>query len=685
MNTTNLWCNYDVIRSIMSYCDPEDAASSRLVCSNFQNAINTPSFWISILKSQLIPRNFVNHELNIRHNLYGSPNLSDQEREIVNSALFTDQNMDHVKPSYVVRALCRLYYLWRTYNALYLIDEFNFPTNVSRELQDVLRTYNVKKSAVNWHVRWRLWVSSRNEDIEFKDGQLRILASFYHQTSTAANVPSVVLVLSNPASEELRKFIVEHGDLPGSNLPLIKLVQHFFTEHAKRHDRFVMPRFVQIQGSMNVNLLVQHNRLIQVDHLDIVECLDPQHDYSPLFELTSKTLAQSHVDTIIYNSISGIQVDPFDYTQRYCGRLVAYQATVLRMLDVGNGWEINAILNMGGLEDNIPKHVQNDDQPRGLYWFFNEIREAIFPSEGRSRTDYFIYRWKMAIWESRWIRKTKKETPQIQEITDDEEKRLYQVDPDVVKNKSVLIIHRDKKNSNKLEWPKALNRPSRFGTPLLRRYLIKPRDEVVLHGRLTADPRVIIAYDLSLLKPKLFLLTHRDWLRLALNGTIVGIAAYTLYVRHGDAIREGTLIQQISGSYVKALLKLQYVILLFNLYTFGPQAINYVLSAMLPMPKGLVPQWVKDLQDYIWMGLFVYWTGKNLVFIDTKNATFLQLKSREWLTSYGSYLAEAYGYIFAADCGLRTLPVLFKMQRRVLLYLRQKFSLFKSYLGTKVK
>jgi hypothetical protein len=356
------------------------------------------------------------------------------------------------------------------------------------------------------------------------------------------------------------------------------------------------------------------------------------------------------------------------------------------MIDNGTGWDIDALPHIDGQEIKIIKSHKLTHEQRGAMWFLNELRNAIFPPTGRDRDGihYILDQWKTALWESRWIRKSKKEDTQIRAITDDEERRLYQIPPYLYET-ALKISHCDKKHVSQLMWPASIPRPTRLDTPILRRYLIKPRDEIMFHGRLTSSPRAVVAYDISLVRPRLHLLTHRDWLRLLLNGSVVGIALYVVSRRYGDQIRQGDLLRKISGSYVKALLQLQLVVVIFNVYTFGPQAIEYVLSSILPMPKHLVPSWIKDLQDYIWMALFGYWAVKNVVMVDPQKANFIQKMSRDWLTNYGSYLAECYGYMFAADCGLRTLPVMFKLQRRALLYVRQSFSLLKSSLVNKWK
>jgi hypothetical protein len=302
---TKPWHNPDILGNILLHCNPDDVIRFRLVSVDWQNASDKSALWISLVKLQLIPRDFVDHVLTIRKEQDGSQNLTDHEKLLIGT-VFNYHSVDNTGEKALVPALKRLALLWRTYNGLYLLDRFR-SNNVFRDLRQ-------NNAGAKWHIRWRLWVDDI-DSIKFEEGNLLIQARLYNPKRSSSNPPHVTLILSKSASEQLREFIILNGDLSVYSLPLQKLVQVFFKEHAKRNDRFVMADFIQVRGTVDLNLLMQYSTtcFVQADSVQLVEALDPEDDNTAFLDAN-----QSHgaIDSLINNALHGIDADNYEYDQR---------------------------------------------------------------------------------------------------------------------------------------------------------------------------------------------------------------------------------------------------------------------------------------------------------------------------------------------------------------------------------
>ncbi len=626
--------NTDLLCNILLFCRPDDVLQYRLVNSQWDRSITQPQVWHNLLVVQSIPRDFAFDFVPTRAAEHASPNLLPEQLKIIDQELYGHSTIETYTHKQIVSALQRLYFLWRTYNALYLLDNKNIDQKQG------------------WNISMRVRVQDLNS-ITIVQGRIQINAR-------VSDIHNVTLLLSQRASTEFCESIQQVERI--EQVPQHKILQRFFQ---KESNRFVLHNFIQVVGTYQVG------KPIQVDVFKLVETIP-----EPL--PTRNTIA---MDTMVTNSLHGIELDRFDYDQMYCGKLVTYRATVLRMIDTGRGWTIQVTPHVNGKPLPIYQTTPQVVEHHGFFSYISELRDAIFPPNGRELggLSYILEQWKTAIRESNWIRRQVEPNKQLLNQEEEQLYGIYHLD-----NTRVLeVIHMDKTNAKQLYWPESIPRPTFLEGPLLRQLLIKPQDEINIRGRLLYGNK-IIAYDVSLVKPKLYLLTNKDWLRLLVNASVIGTAIFVLYHRHGHVIRKGDWVRLVAGSYSKAMIQLQLVIVFFNVYMFGPDALNYVVSSLLPLPQQLVPSWLIAAQQYVWMGLFGYWAAKNVLFVDPNKATFIQKWSKSWLTNYGTYLAECYGYLFAADSGLRTLPVLFKLQRRVLLYIRQRFSMLKSKVATKL-
>ncbi|KAL0476416.1 rsgA [Acrasis kona] len=463
----------------------------------------------------------------------------------------------------------------------------------------------------------------------------------------------VRLILNKNALDRFVSFIRkcrQESELSDKNL-----IQEFLQKdntllHQSPLKSVELVNFVQIVGSIRTSQIDQAS--VNVQSITLVEDLEPHEDHAVLDQSQLSSVYLDNEDQQLSNS-----EDQYEYLQRQLGRLVDFNCVVHRMIDQDKVWTINALptthtftSSETSLAEQLLQLLKNVNKPKSF---------------------------KTASQQSRWIRRSS-DDKKITQTMNQEESLLYSLED--VSTTPFTILH--PRTYERVIWPHGIKRPTIFESPLLSsRRLIKPRDEIRIMGRIMKNSGSILAYKVELNKPHLYLLTQSDWLELGFNGMAVAAACLIAHKKYGPQIRSGEVIRTISNSYFKALLKLQLVVVLFNLYQYGPQALTQVLSSALPMPKGLVPKWIKSAQDYLWTALFGYWALKNVVLVKDHEATLLQRYSKKWLYDYGIYLMECYGYMYAAERGFSALPILFKMQRRLIMYVRQRFSMLKSKIG----